>query len=139
MKVIILDSGVLINLSLNGLLYIIPELKKVSDVKFLTTKDVSYETIERPLNVPRFELGALSIKQLLDNGGVELPESIKISDKEINKLKEELMNKANHTIRANGKWMKIVSDAEMSCLALSKILSEKGVDNIIAMDERTTR
>ena len=35
--------------------------------------------------------------------------------------------------------MQIVSAGEMSCLALSSELTKKGIDNIISIDERTTR
>lgn len=35
--------------------------------------------------------------------------------------------------------MHVVDLGEMSALALSKMLSDKGIDNVIAVDERTTR
>ena len=66
MRVLILDSGPLINLSMNGLLYILEGLKAHFQGKIIITRQVKYETIDRPLNVPRFELGALRIKNLLD-------------------------------------------------------------------------
>ena len=138
-KVLILDSGTLINLSMNGLLYIISELKKVSDVKFAITAQVKYETVDRPIGIPRFELGALRVQNMIDSNDLELPESLGISNEEINSLAKELKEKANHSVLAREKWVNIVSDAEMSCLALSYLLTQKGVENIIAIDERTTR
>jgi len=36
-------------------------------------------------------------------------------------------------------WIKIVSDAEISCLALSTFLTNNKIENMIAVDERTTR
>lgn len=139
MKTIILDSGILINLSMNGLLYIIPELKKKTGVNFAITPDVKYETVQRPLTVPRFELGALRIQELIDNKTIQLPKDLGINEKELNEKRDHLMDIANHSIKARGKWIKIVSNAEISCLALSILLSEKKVDNIIGVDERTTR
>ena len=139
MKAVILDSGTLINLSMNGLLYIIEGLKKNSEVRFLMTKEVKYETIDRPVGVPRFELEALRVEKMLQEKTLELPSALDVSEQELNSLTKQLMETANHFVHSNGKWIKIVSDAEMSCLALSKILAQKGIQNIIAIDERTTR
>ena len=139
MKVLVLDSGILINLSMNGLLYIFEELKKISQVRFVITKDVKYEVVDRPVGIPRFELGALQVQSLLNSGIIEPPENFGISEKEILLLTEKLMEIANHSMQSKNQWMQIVSNAEMSCLALSQILSEKGIENIIGLDERTTR
>lgn len=138
-KAIILDTGTLITLSMNGLLYIIEELKKSSQTKFLITSQVKYEIIDRPLSIPRFQLGALRIKALLDNKTIELPEALSVSTDKIKSKTNDFMHLANTSLKARGKSIKIVSDAEMSCLALSSILTEKGITNMIAVDERTTR
>ena len=139
MKYLIFDSGPLINLSMNGLLYILEDLKKTFNGKFLITKQVKYEVIDRPSGIPRFELGALMVQKLLDYGVLEMPSSVGISDGEITQKTNEFMTLANHSLKWQGNWVNIVSEAEMSCLALSSILSEKGTENIIALDERTTR
>ena len=68
-----------------------------------------------------------------------MPQSIGISDEMIQKEARELMEIANHSVMVGGKWINIVSEAEISCLALSNKLSEKGIANVIAIDERTTR
>jgi len=138
-KAVVLDSGILINLSMNGLLYLIPELKKSSGAKFLITEDVKYEIIDRPISIPRFELEALRVQKLLDNEDLELPASINVTEEEIKTRRDKLMDLANHSIKAKGKWIKIVSEAEISCLALSSILTERKIENIIGIDERTTR
>lgn len=137
MKTLIFDSGTLINLSMNGLLYLLEELKKTSpNVKFVITEQVKYETLDRPIKVQRFELGALRIKQLLENKVLELPD---IPAKEIDKKTKEFMNIANNLVQLNNHPIEIISDAEASCLALSYILTQKGIENIISIDERTTR
>ncbi|MBI2451511.1 hypothetical protein HYV50_00360 [Candidatus Pacearchaeota archaeon] len=138
-KALVFDSGTLINLSMNGLLYILEELKKISNVKFLITKEVKYETVDRPIGIPRFELGALRVQNLIDSKIIEMPESLNISEEKIENTTKELMNITNHSIKAIGRWINIVSNAEMSCLALSIELTSKGIENIIAIDERTTR
>ncbi len=139
MKALIFDSGTLINLSMNGLLYILEKLKKNFNGKFLITEAVKFETIDKPIGIPRFELGALIIKNLLDAEIIEMPNSVGISYEQLKRETAEMLDLANHYVSADGKWISIVSEAEMSCLALSNLLAEKGVENIIAIDERTTR
>jgi len=75
MKAFVLDSGILINFSMNGLLYVLEELKKNFDGKFLITKQVKYETVDRPIGILKFELGALRIKDLIDKKILEFPEA----------------------------------------------------------------
>lgn len=139
MKALIFDSGTLINLSMNGLLYILEELKKNFNGKFIITNDVKYETIDKPIGISRFELGALKIQNLIDLKVLELPSSIGIKDTEIDKKTKILMNLSNHCIKKKKKWIRIVSKAEVSCLAISSILTKMGTENMIAVDERTIR
>ena len=138
-KALIFDSGALITLSMNGLLDLLEKLKKEFDGKFLITKDVKYEVIDRPIGIYRFELGAIRIQNLIDSGVLEMPSSIGVSDELIAKKTEELMGIANHSVQINNRWVDIVNKGEMSCLALSRELSERKIENIIAIDERTTR
>ncbi len=139
MKVLIFDSGALITLSMNGLLEMLIDLKKVFGGKFLITRDVKYEIVDRPIGVYRFELEALRVQHLIDTGVLELPSALKVSDESIKKKTKDLMNMANHCVQFDGRWVQIVSDAEISCLALSDELTKQGIENMIAIDERTTR
>ncbi len=138
-KILIFDSGTLINFSMNGLLYTLEELKKTFKGKFIITQAVRHEVLDRPLKINRFKLEALRIRSLIENNILEFPSTLNISEEEIQKGTKEFMDIANHSVQAEGKYINIVSDAEISCLALSKILSEKGIENLIAIDERTTR
>ena len=139
MKVLIFDSGPLINLSMNGLLYVIENLKKTFQGKFIISDEVKYEVCERPLKVKRFQLGAMRIKKLIDSEILESPSSIGIRQEIIRKETKRLMELSNNSFNANEKSIKIVSSAEMSCMALSSELNKKGIENIIAIDERTAR
>ncbi len=138
-KVLILDSGTLINLSMNGLLYILEELKKTTSVRLAITKAVKYETIDRPAGIPRFELGALEINNLLISNILELPQSFNIEEKQLNTRTNILLEEANHALQSYDTAITIVSTAEMSCLALSSLLEKEGFETLIAIDERTTR
>ncbi|MBI2632309.1 hypothetical protein HYW75_04865 [Candidatus Pacearchaeota archaeon] len=139
MKALIFDSGALINLSMNGLLYLVESLRKDFKGKFLITKEVKNEVIDRPKGIPRFELGALSIEGLLKDGIIEMPESFEIDSKSLDKKTDEFMSNANHFVKVESRWISLVSSAEMSCLALSSELSERDIENVISIDERTTR
>lgn len=139
MKALIFDSGPLINLSMNGLLYVIEELKKNFDGIFIMPNQVKYEVVDRPMHVQRFEFGAMQVQALLDNKTIQLPSSVGIDEKQLSIYTQELMDVANHFIQVKGSWISLVSEAEISCIALSDMLARKGYETIIAIDERTTR
>jgi hypothetical protein len=139
MKVLIFDTGALITLSLNGLLYLIEELKKDFDGEFIIPHAVKYEIIDKPLTIPRFELGALRVKDLLERKIINLPEDININHQEVEDETNRMLKEANSFVSIDDKLIEIVSAAEISCLALSKILKGKNIDSMIVIDERTTR
>ena len=138
-RAIIFDSGPLISFSMNGITEIIKKLKDIFPGKFLITSEVKKEIIDVPLRIKKFELEALKIKTLLDQGILELPSSLGISDSEIEKADNEMLSIANSTFSGMGKYINILDHGEASCLALSKILTIKRIRNVIAIDERTTR
>ena len=138
-KAIIFDSGTLISFSMNGLLDVLKDLKGIFKGHFLITEGVKKEIIDKPLTIKRFELEALKLKQLLEEGVIELPESIGIGNDEINRGAEEILDVANKTFFGGGKEIEIIHFGEAESLSLSKILTKKGIDNVIAIDERTTR
>lgn len=138
-KAIIFDAGPLISLSMNGLLPELIKLKEIFDGKFIITKEVKYEIVDHPIKIKRFELDALNIQRLLDKKILELPTTFKIDKKEITKNAQEFMNIANSAFKETNKEIHLVELGESSCLALSKLLTEKGIENIITIDERTMR
>jgi hypothetical protein len=68
-----------------------------------------------------------------------MPSALGVDDDLISKEGKKLEDLANHFIQVKGRWVQLVSEAEISCLALSDQLSKKGIQNLIAIDERTTR
>lgn len=139
MKVIIFDAGPIINFSINGMLDILESLKKTFNGKFIITEAVKKEVVDNPINVPRFELGALRVQALIDKSVLEFPSALNIGNEIIKKESQRLMNIANHYIFSRGTWVNIISEGETSCLALSSELNKIKIENIIAIDERTTR
>ncbi len=138
-KAIIFDSSAIINFTMNGLLSEFRELKKIFDGKFLITKEVREEVIEKPMRIKRFKLEALKIKELLAEKILEMPSDSGIDENKISKMTREIINLANNTFFGHGNAIHIIDSGEASCLALSKLLNEKGVKNVLVVDERTLR
>jgi predicted nucleic acid-binding protein len=137
-KIIIFDSSTLITLSMNGLLGMLSGLKKNFNGKFIMTPAVKFETIDRPLNLKRFELGALEILELVKEKIIEMPDSIKISNEELEQKTVEIMEFVNQIFFSQDRFIHLIDRGEASCLAIAEILKDK-YDVIIAVDERTTR
>lgn len=138
-KAIIFDAGALISLSLNGLLDELKKLRGAFNGDFLITKQVKSEVIDKPLKIKYFELEALKVQQLLEDNILKMADSYGINDSLINSKTEEIMNIANGLFMSSNNKLNIMQLGEASCLALSRILYEKGIENIIVVDERTTR
>lgn len=139
MKAVIFDSGALISLSMNGLLDVVKNLKKGFNGNFIITKEVKEELVDYPIKRKQFELEALRIRGLLEEGILELPDKIGLDNKIIQNKTEEIMNMTNEIFVSHKKSLNIFHNGEASCLALSKLLTERGIENVIAVDERTTR
>ncbi len=138
-KAIIFDAGAIISLSMNGLLDELVKLKKIFNGNFLITKQVRNELIGKPIKIKRFELEALKAQKLLEDKVLEEANSCGISDSLIESQTKEMMDTANGIFGDKVGNINIMQIGEASCLALSRILQEKGIDNVIVIDERTTR
>ncbi|MBA7617184.1 hypothetical protein ES703_24496 [subsurface metagenome] len=138
-KAIIFDSGALISFSMNGITYLIKELKGIFKGKFLITSEIKKEIIDVPMKIKRFELEALKLKQLLDEGILELPSSLGIKDSEITNQGNKILKIANSTFQGTRRDLHLLDLGETSCLALSRILTQKKIKNVLVVDERTTR
>ena len=124
---------------MNGLIDLLEDLKHNFNGKFLITKSVKYETIDRPLTIKKYGLAALKIKKLLDEKVLEMPESVSIDEFELKEKAKEILRVTNISFSAKNEFMHIIDDGEASCLALSLILEKKKIENVIVVDERTTR
>ncbi len=139
MKALIFDSGPLINFSMNGLLNVLEKLKEKSGCSFFITTNVKKEVYDRPVNIPKFELGALKINSLIRKNILEMPESAGIPSSLIESKTKRLTAEANRFISVEGLPVNIVSEAEMSCFILDNELRKKNYKTLIAIDERTAR
>lgn len=138
-KIIVFDAGTLISFSMNGILDYLRGLKKIFKGKFIITKEVHKEIIDNPISIKRFELEALKLKQLVNEGILELPSSIGFKNIEISKKAEEIMNLANNTFISPHRPVHLIDLGESSAIALILMLKQKDIESVFAVDERTTR
>ena len=139
MKVVIFDSGTLITFSMNCMLHIFRELKKNFKGKFIITKEIEQEIVNNPIHIKKYKLGAIRLRNLIEEGVLEFPESVGIESKEVSRNLHEFMKETNSYFYVNNNPVHLIDLGESSILALSSKLTEKKIDHVIAMDERTTR
>jgi len=138
-KAILFDASTLITFAMNGLIPELRELKKVFKGKFIITQEVKHEIIDKPIAIKRFELEALKLKALLDEKILEMPSSLGVGDGIISSKTKEFMTSANNLFFGRGQMIHLIDSGEASCLALGRLLDEKKIQNVLAVDERTTR
>ncbi len=139
MKVIIFDASTLITLAMNGMFQVIRDLKKSFNGKFIIPREVYSEIVEKPIKNKKFELEALRMKKLVDERVLEFPNSVGVKDADISEKIEDLLDVANSTFVGRGKNIHIIDLGEAAVVVLSRILDEKKIQNVAAIDERTTR
>ncbi|MEM3126668.1 MAG: hypothetical protein QW331_01200 [Candidatus Woesearchaeota archaeon] len=130
MKSIVFDTGPLISLATNNLLWILKPLKERFGGEFYITKRVKQELIDTPLRIKRFELEAMQVWQCIKDGTISI-----IENPEIHKIERKMLQLANTSFKAKGTWIKIVHEAEMESVAAAIFLGSSAV----VVDERTTR
>ncbi|MAG11082.1 hypothetical protein CMI44_02110 [Candidatus Pacearchaeota archaeon] len=139
MKAIIFDASTLISFATACLYEELRKLKKSFNGYFIITNEIKKEIIDKPMRIPRFQLEGIKIKQLLDEGVLELSNAIGVKDSEIVAGTKKIMEIANSTFSDDKGNLKLISEGEASCIALSKILNEKKIPNVLAIDERIMR
>ncbi len=139
-KSVVFDAGPLINFSMNGLLDALVLLKKDFGCDFLITKEVKKEIIDHPKTVKRFELGALRLEELYNQGIFKLADISEDEVNELRKLRDNYMQEANRMFKTKKKDVHLLDKGECAAMALSTIMKRKtGADVPIVIDERTTR
>jgi len=129
-KSIVFDSGPIISLTLNNLLWILEPLKGRFGGKFYITEAVKKEIIDHPLQTKRFKFEAFQVIKLLKDGVIEVYDSPALHEKS-----SELMEQANSIYTIRGQHLKMFHYAEMSVLAACMELNAEAA----AVDEKMTR
>jgi predicted nucleic acid-binding protein len=130
MRSVIFDTGPIISLATNNLLWILEPLKKKFNGSFLITDSVKRELIDRPLDTKKFKFEAIQVEKLIEDGILQI-----IDNRQISEQAFKFLDVANNIYSAFNNPMRIVHYAEMSVLALALELKADAV----AIDEKTTR
>ncbi len=130
-KSIVFDTGPIISLSLNSLLFILEKLKQAYKGDFIITPEVYNELILRPLKTKKYKLEALRVLPFFDNSTLRLAEKTD----ELDKLSERLLDLSNSCFRAGRQNIKIVHKGEMEAVAAAILFNAEA----IVIDERITR
>ena len=130
MKSLAFDTGPIISLATNNLLFILEPLKKKFNGNFFITDAVKRELIDKPIETKKFKFEALQVERLIEKNVLEVIDSGAIRNDSV-----KLLNLTNETFKAYNNPLKIVHFAEMSAVAAA--LQQKS--EAIVVDEKTTR
>tara|TARA_Y100000310_G_scaffold157610_1_gene157024 strand:- start:4756 stop:5445 length:690 start_codon:yes stop_codon:yes gene_type:complete len=130
MKSLVFDTGPLISITMNNLLWVMKDLKKKFNGRFLLAEGVRYELVDKPLKTKSFKFEALQTLEQIREGVFEV-----VGEGKTKQLTKDLMEVANSCFTAHGRNVRIIQYGEMSALAL--LLHEKS--EALVVDERTTR
>jgi hypothetical protein len=139
-KYLIFDSGTLINITQNCLINMFRKLQGVFKGGFVITPTVKYESIEHPIKIKRYQWGAIRVQSLIEEGLIKMIEDEQIVDyKTLSAKTNEVMELVNNSYFSEGKSIHLIEKGEAECMALSLLLSAKGIDNAAVIEERTAR
>ena len=130
MKSLIFDTGPIISLATNNLLWTLEPLKEKFNGAFIITDAVKRELIDRPLDTKKFKFEAIQVEKLIENGILQIMDNTQISQEAF-----KFLEIANNVYNAFNNPMRIVHYAEMSVLAAAIQVKADAV----AIDEKTTR
>ncbi len=125
-KIVVFDSGPIISLTTNNLLFILALLKKNFKGRFCITEEVKNELVTKPLTIKKFEFEALQVMRLIEEGTLEVV-------KADNTL--QLMEITNSSFNCKDYPMRLTQIGEISSIKYA-------IDNnaqTVVIDERTTR
>ena len=126
MKTLILDTGPIISLVTDNLLWILEELKKKFNVDFIIGKTVRTELVENALKTKRFMFEGMFIDSYLKKKVIKLITT---------DLNHKLEFYANNIFLAEGQPLQLLHKGEIESLLLCKKLNA----DALVIDERTTR
>ena len=73
MKALVFDTGPVISLTMNNLLWLLDPLKEMSKANFFITEQVRRELVDVPLNkTKRYKFEALQVLHYIENGTLEV-------------------------------------------------------------------
>ena len=130
MKSLFFDAGPVISITMNNLLEVFEPLKKKFRGDFCLTPAIKYELIEKPMKIKRFQFEALQVDKLVRENTFKIWEDHRLDHKT-----NRLLDIANESIKAKGKWMKLLHRGEIETIAAASLTGSK----FVVIDERILR
>lgn len=130
MKSVVFDSGPLISLTMNNLLWILEPLKEQSGGEFYIPEAVKLELVDEPLQTKKFKFEALQMQELIGSGVVKIIEDAVTKEETLS-----LLAVANSCFSAKGQNLTIVHYGEVASVVAALHLNASA----LVMDERVTR
>jgi predicted nucleic acid-binding protein len=130
MKSLVFDSGPLISLTMNNILWIVEPLKKAFKGGFYIPEAVKMELVDEPLQTKKFKFEALQVQELISRGVLEV-----LEDEETKEETLSLLAVANSCFSAKGQNLTIVHYGEVASVVAAMRLNASA----LVMDERVTR
>ncbi|MBI2140220.1 hypothetical protein HYU14_04800 [Candidatus Woesearchaeota archaeon] len=130
MKALFFDTGPVISLTTNNLLWILPELKKRFRGKFYITPSTRRELIEKPLEIKKYKFEALQVLRLIEGGVLDV-----LDDPSLDAETVHLLGLANTSFSAKGSNISMINYAEMSAV----VAAVKYGAEAVVIDERSTK
>ena len=129
-KILVFDTGPIISLGLNELLWLLKPLKERFGGEFYITHYVKEELVDIPIKSKKFKLEAFQVEECINEGILK-----EVHEQQLLSTTRKLMDIANTMFYANGQPLTIVQFAEISSLALACHMRAQAV----VIDERVTR
>lgn len=129
MKSLVFDSGPVISLVMDNLMWTLRSLNKKFNGDFYITNEVKNELIDKPLTSKRFKFEAMYIKEFLDEG------VLKLADEDLTVETNRLLRLSNSIYKTRTEYLKLFQKAEIESLVLVKHLNAEA----LVVDERTLR
>ncbi len=130
MKALIFDTGPLISLAMNNLLWLLKPLKERFKGEFLISESVKKECVDKPLTSKKFKYEAIQIFKLIQEGVIKVFHEEKLTTSAMS-----LLELSNSLFKAQNNYVKIVQFAEIESVILTKMLNA----NAVVIDEFITR
>lgn len=129
-KALVFDTGPIISLTINNLLWLLDNLKTAYVGEFYITPAVYDELISKPLNTRKYKLEALQVLPYITKGTLKIYNNLPMIS-----IAKEIEDSANHTFEVDGNFVQIVHKGEIEAVATAISLQAEA----IVIDERTTR
>jgi len=129
-KSLIFDTGPIISLTMNNLLWLLKPLKEQFQGEFIIPRPVKRELVDKPLNTKKFKFEAFQVLYYMNNNILFM-----FDNKNMKQKSEKILSIANKCFKARGNFIQIIHYAEAAALANALELKAEAV----CIDERTTR